>query len=204
MVTLIPFGAVTVVTTASLTGAKVIRRASRVNPSKPIPTTASTSAVPERNGEDRIATHRERRDKGPVAAADAGATSLVLIDLARRTTIGVYALDKAPRALSFRPDGHELYFTLAGSNDVQVLDPNTPVESSRRSRSAFNPTPLNISVGATVTWTNHDGVPNTVTSSGFDSGDLPSAPTFRHTFDKAGTFLYRCTIHPSMVGTVLV
>lgn len=58
-----------------------------------------------------------------VGAQQQGATALVAIDLGSMTQIATVPLDKAPRALNFSPDGRQLYFTLAGSDAVQVLDP---------------------------------------------------------------------------------
>ncbi len=58
-----------------------------------------------------------------VAAQQPGATQLAILDLTTRRQMGTVALDKTPRALSFSPDGNALYFTLAGSDAVQVLDP---------------------------------------------------------------------------------
>jgi plastocyanin len=69
----------------------------------------------------------------------------------------------------------------------------------------FNPSTVNIKVGDTVTWTNDDSVGHDVTGDGFKSGDaggLQSGDTFKHKFDKAGTFKYRCTVHPGMTGEV--
>jgi plastocyanin len=69
----------------------------------------------------------------------------------------------------------------------------------------FNPSTVNIKAGDTVTWTNDDSVGHDVTGDGFKSGDaggLQSGDTFKHTFDKAGTFKYRCTVHPGMTGEV--
>jgi YVTN family beta-propeller protein len=57
-----------------------------------------------------------------VAAQQRGATALVVLDLTIRRQMGAVPLDKTPRALSFSPDGNTLYFTLAGSDAVQVLD----------------------------------------------------------------------------------
>jgi YVTN family beta-propeller protein len=57
-----------------------------------------------------------------VAAQQPGATALVTLDLMTRRQAGAVLLDKTPRALSFSPDGNALYFTLAGSDAVQVLD----------------------------------------------------------------------------------
>ncbi len=41
-------------------------------------------------------------------------------------------------------------------------------------------------------------------SIGFDSGIMQPAQTFKHTFYEAGTFEYYCTVHPAMVGKVVV
>ena len=73
----------------------------------------------------------------------------------------------------------------------------------------FRPTPLTISSGTTVTWTNMDSVDHTVTSDPgssevFDSGNIAPGATYSHTFNNAGTFNYHCTIHPDMHGQVTV
>jgi plastocyanin len=73
---------------------------------------------------------------------------------------------------------------------------------------AFNPKTITVPVGTTVRWTNTGNAPHTVTSTSspkaFDSGTLNSGDTFQHTFTTAGQFPYRCSIHPSMTGTVIV
>jgi plastocyanin len=71
---------------------------------------------------------------------------------------------------------------------------------------SFDPNPIEVRIGDTVTWTNDHHVGHTVTSisSEFNSGDIQPGQSFRHTFDKAGTFDYYCIIHPSMVGKVSV
>lgn len=38
----------------------------------------------------------------------------------------------------------------------------------------------------------------------FDSGIMQAGQTFKHTFYEAGTFEYYCTVHPAMVGKVVV
>lgn len=46
---------------------------------------------------------------------------------------------------------------------------------------------------------------HTVTSSEFeDSGTLNSGEICHHTFTEAGEFLYACTFHPTMKGTIIV
>lgn len=68
----------------------------------------------------------------------------------------------------------------------------------------FSPKAVTVKVGDSVTWTNADSVPHTVTSEAFDSGSLAQGQSFTYTFDKAGTFDYKCSIHPTMTGTVNV
>ena len=71
---------------------------------------------------------------------------------------------------------------------------------------AFQPATISIPVGATVVWTNNQGVPHTATSTSrdFDTGNIATAQTASFTFTRAGTFAYRCSIHSSMQGTVQV
>jgi plastocyanin len=74
---------------------------------------------------------------------------------------------------------------------------------------AFEPADITVKAGTTVTWTNSDDIPHTVTKEGgpgaeFDSGDLDPGSTFEQTFDAPGKVDYVCTIHPGQAGTVTV
>ena len=71
---------------------------------------------------------------------------------------------------------------------------------------AFDPPELAVAAGATVTWTNEDWAPHTVTATdgGFDSGRVDTDGTFSQTFDSPGEYGYFCTFHPAMMGTVVV
>ncbi len=71
---------------------------------------------------------------------------------------------------------------------------------------AFTPASVTIKVGESVTWTNEDSTNHTVVADNgeFTSDQLANGATFSFTFDKAGTYLYHCSIHPSMKGTVIV
>jgi plastocyanin len=71
----------------------------------------------------------------------------------------------------------------------------------------FNPAKVTIKKGQTVVWTNDDSVGHDVTSDTFKSGSpggIENGQTFQHKFAKAGTFKYRCSVHPGMEGTVVV
>ena len=58
-----------------------------------------------------------------VASQEPGKFALVVVDLASRTVARTIALEKTPRDPEFGYDGKALYFTMAGVNAVQVLDP---------------------------------------------------------------------------------
>lgn len=71
---------------------------------------------------------------------------------------------------------------------------------------AFDPKQITAKVGETVTWKNDDSTAHTVTADdgSFDSGNLATDKTFSHKFDKPGTYSYHCSLHSSMVATVVV
>jgi plastocyanin len=73
---------------------------------------------------------------------------------------------------------------------------------------AFAPAMLTVAPGTKVTWANKDEEPHTVTSADggkiFKSDALDTDDKFSFTFDKPGTYKYFCSIHPHMVGTIVV
>jgi plastocyanin len=71
---------------------------------------------------------------------------------------------------------------------------------------AFNPSSITVVAGTTITWTNKDSGPHTVTSNDglINSGPIASGKSFSYTFPTAGTILYHCSIHPSMTSKVIV
>ena len=70
----------------------------------------------------------------------------------------------------------------------------------------FTPKELTVPVGTTVKWVNHDDIPHTVmdTNKSFRSKPLDTDDTFSFTFATAGTFNYFCSLHPQMVGKIVV
>ncbi len=72
---------------------------------------------------------------------------------------------------------------------------------------AFNPTPIEIPVGGSVTWTNGDNVPHTATGldrAALQSGAISFGNSFTQEFGTAGSFDYFCEFHPNMKGTIVV
>jgi plastocyanin len=78
--------------------------------------------------------------------------------------------------------------------------------ASVRTTNAYSPSPLTVNVGDTVTWVNNDNTAHTSTSNGgaWNSSTIPPGGQFSTTFQTAGTYPYHCTIHPGMVGMVVV
>ncbi|HUO20820.1 MAG TPA: cupredoxin family copper-binding protein [Steroidobacteraceae bacterium] len=70
----------------------------------------------------------------------------------------------------------------------------------------FAPLTVTVAAGTTVTWTNRDAEPHTVVSDTglFRSGALDTNESFSFRFDAPGTYHYACSIHPRMVGTIVV
>jgi plastocyanin len=70
----------------------------------------------------------------------------------------------------------------------------------------FAPTPLTISQGTEVTWTNHDDIPHSIVLNalGVHSKAMDTDGTFTYKFDKTGTFFYVCGLHPFMQAKVVV
>lgn len=98
----------------------------------------------------------------------------------------------------------------ADSADDETVEPppSGPVVIQDR---AFGPPDITVTIGSTVTWTNEDEIPHTVTSGDpddpdgmFDASLDEQGVQASVTFDATGEFSYHCTLHPDMVGTITV
>jgi len=89
----------------------------------------------------------------------------------------------------------------------KVLNQQPTTETSVEIKNhSFNPKTLTVKVGSVVTWTNKDSVPHTATANdqSFDTGNLKPGDSGSARFPTAGTYTYHCSIHPDMVGTIVV
>lgn len=69
----------------------------------------------------------------------------------------------------------------------------------------FAPQTITVKAGTTITWTNEDDIPHTVTSTGhFRSKALDTGERFTVTLTTPGTYQYFCSLHPHMQGSVVV
>jgi amicyanin len=155
-------------------------------------------------------------------------TIIVLVLLLLGGTIGVMAMTHS----GFMADGYNQpmmgnqqgypgmmgsqqgYPGMMGSNPSTPTRQGTPVIGVTRVtmyNSAYQPANIQVRVGTTVTWTNQDTVPHTVTfRNGMHGGSMMSSSMMTHgqsfslTFRMPGIYHYYCTVHPSMVATVTV
>ena len=70
----------------------------------------------------------------------------------------------------------------------------------------FAPKELTIAVGTTIKFVNHDDIPHTVVDKklSFRSKALDTDDAYSYTFATAGSFDYFCSLHPHMVGKIIV
>ena len=76
-----------------------------------------------------------------------------------------------------------------------------------RGNQSFSPNPTTMRVGQTVAWKNGDTTAHDATqdASRFGTGTISAGATSAPiTMSTAGTFTYHCTIHPGMVGSLVV
>jgi plastocyanin len=85
-------------------------------------------------------------------------------------------------------------------------DANASATEVRVDNFTFGPDTLTVPVNSTVTWINKDDVPHVIASNDgvFKSKALDTDDKYSYTFTKAGTYPYYCSIHPKMVGKIVV
>jgi plastocyanin len=94
-----------------------------------------------------------------------------------------------------------LHPTRARSEEAQSSATEVTVDNF-----TFAPQALTVPVNSTVTWVNKDDVPHVIASSDelFKSKALDTDDKYSYTFTKAGTYPYYCSVHPKMVGKIVV
>jgi plastocyanin len=70
----------------------------------------------------------------------------------------------------------------------------------------FSPAEVTVNKGDTIIWTNKDFFPHTVTAenSSFDSKSIESGKSWKYTVKRSGIFKYKCNLHPTMFGRLVV
>ena len=136
-----------------------------------------------------------------------------------------------PHWVAGGPEGKTALTTNEDSNDVSIIDlesgtvttipvgngPRKIVVQSAAARQqsssrrviingfAFIPSVLELSSGETVAWVNDDGAPHSVALNNRSPSDtLMPGSSHSYTFDGPGNYDYICSIHPYMVGKIIV
>jgi plastocyanin len=95
----------------------------------------------------------------------------------------------------------------SGTTFAATPEGNAPSEVAIKiDNLSFSPVIITVPVGTTIRWTNRDDIPHTVVSEdkAFKSKVLDTDEGFTYTFTKSGTYSYFCSIHPKMVGKIVV
>jgi plastocyanin len=116
--------------------------------------------------------------------------ALVLVTVVALSSCGSNSTPTMPSASSGNTNGTPITIV----SGAQVL-----------TTTAYNPNPLTITAGTTVTWTNQDSTTHTATSdTGVFNGTVGPNQQYSFTFPNKGTFTYHCSLHPNMVASVIV
>jgi plastocyanin len=70
----------------------------------------------------------------------------------------------------------------------------------------YDPEPVHVSVGQTVTWTNEDSAPHSATFSGTPctTPSLQKGQSGSISFSTAGTYAYFCVVHPAQMKAIVI
>jgi plastocyanin len=159
-------------------------------------------------------------DDGVDAAEDTGAADIGETDTENTTATDIEGgteeeAEGATGATTTTTSDDDVSSAGAGTDEVIV---RIPEGASELTEDAYTPNPVEVNVGGTVTWINDDSAAHTATSGSSSSGSTgmfggtddspeiigPEGDTQSSTFNEAGEFEYYCTLHPNMVGTVVV
>jgi plastocyanin len=94
----------------------------------------------------------------------------------------------------------------AGQTPASAAAPALADPTAKIDNFTFGPTIVTGGVGTTVTWVNNDDISHTVVAidKAFKSHVMDSDEKFSFTFTKPGEYSYFCSLHPHMVGKVVV
>jgi plastocyanin len=166
----------------------------------------------EKYGLPQEKTNSAELEVPPSLRSSEGATSIASSNATGgNQTAGDNATAPAGNVTAASPATNQTSGAPSGGTKVSIVQ-----GASSKTNDAFDPNPVKAKVGHTVTWTNDDSTPHTVTSgsNGKPDGKFDSSPglksllnpgqTFDYKFTKAGEYPYYCQLHPNMVGTVSV
>ncbi len=139
---------------------------------------------------------------------DAAKPSLMFIAVVVTIAIAIPLLIIASLAFGLQPTLSKNASTSAVGTTVTI-----PVGAGANQSLNYEPATITVVVGVnnTILWSETDPIPHTVTSvqvpsgvESFDSGRLNKGDSFSVTLNIPGTYLYHCSYHGWMKGTIIV
>ncbi|WP_082145075.1 cupredoxin domain-containing protein [Microvirga massiliensis] len=117
-----------------------------------------------------------------------------------------FTLIRAFAALLTFAFGGLAFATGLQAQSLQATAPATRAAQVSVDNFTFSPPTLTVTAGTTVTWTNADDIPHTIVAQdhSFRSKALDTDGSFSFTFTAAGEYDYFCSLHPHMVGKIIV
>jgi plastocyanin len=104
--------------------------------------------------------------------------------------------------------------SVVAQEGMQSVNVSIVKDAALKGDKAYQPNPVNVTVGQELVWTNNDTQIHTVTSGAgpsdpqsgdvFNSGIMSPKATFGYIFNQTGEVPYYCTLHPQMIGTVII
>ncbi|RZI39983.1 copper-binding protein [Herbaspirillum sp. HC18] len=103
-------------------------------------------------------------------------------------------------------DGAAAVLLLIVASDYAHAAPPPKVHTVVIEALSYAPPSIEVSKGDTVVWRNKDPFPHTVTAQNhaFDSGQIGEGKSWKFKANKPGEYVYICTLHPTMKGTLIV
>ncbi len=150
-----------------------------------------------------------------------GANTVSVVDIEKQKVLATIPVGNAPRKIVVQSGpAAKSESGLPGTSRRQIQASIAPMATAAQASPAatggagtvkianfaFAPAAITVAPGTSVVWTNGDAIPHTSTGADkqWDSKPIQPGASFKVTFDKAGTYMYQCTIHPFMQATVVV
>jgi len=96
--------------------------------------------------------------------------------------------------------------TAPQAQSADVAAPAATATEVRIDNFTLSPATLTVTAGTTVTWINGDDIPHAIAAKdrSFRSKTLDTGDRFSFVFRMPGAYDYFCTLHPHMVGKIIV
>jgi plastocyanin len=164
-----------------------------------------------RGGELGVRDHDHDNAAAAAAGGDTTQRSTQVPENILSSSVGPPDQSKANSSSSRRTSGSDNDVNNESKQDYKSYLVEMVQGASTMTDKAYSPNPIEVKLGDTVKWINHDTSPHTATpgqvgsaESGTAADVLLEGETYSITFDEPGKYAYFCVLHPNMAGTVIV